>query len=339
MDNLREHSGLIQRLMKKSGFSKLVQRALKGDAEISRVIRSIIKHNDLNGLKEGLAKLRDEQRVEKREPIMFKSDDLGNVTQDLIEFTEKKATPAGPESVGKRRLASTFHSYSRKQLLNQISSFKLHIGEHVRDPVFPEVFPEDWARVVRGLKLEMSQSGFQKAHVRPLVERGCPETLIYAPGVMVSQEFIDIVTDVQRSLVGVKPDALNSLLKHLEDVSENRKSQESQKYFSDAIRRRQEELVYATIARKQSRSIRTHLGNFSQLKELASRMKDSEIDTTKASDATSRRKAKFIEKFRKSIGCMPLLLMTTEQGEFLDISIRCASIALFLPSFFLPRSQ
>lgn len=337
MDNLKKRSGLSQKLMKESGFSKLVQRALKGDAEISRVIRSIIKHNDLDGLKEGLKKLRDEQRVEKLEPVMFTSNDLENVTQDLIEFTEKKATPAGPESVGKRRLASTFHSYSRKQLLNQISSFKLHTGDHVREPVSPE----DWARVVRGLKLKMGQSGFQKAHVGPLVERGCPETVIYAPGgLMVKQEFIDIVTDVQRSLVGVEPDSLNTLLKHLEDVSDNRKSQESQKYFSDEIRRRQEELVYATIARKQSTSIKSRdLGNFSQLKELASRMKDSEIDTIKASDATSRRKAKFVEKLRKSLGCMPLLLMTTEQGEFLDISSRCSSIALFLPSFFLPRSQ
>mmetsp|Transcript_21152 Transcript_21152/g.52423 ORF Transcript_21152/g.52423 Transcript_21152/m.52423 type:complete len:605 (-) Transcript_21152:252-2066(-) len=157
-------------------------------------------------------------------------------------------------------------------------------------------------------------SDFQKFHVKSLEEKGCPKTFIYTDDGAVSQGFVDAVIDIHDSVKESEGDERGILLKVLEDVSINRKSQEAVRGLTVRIRQLEEELSYATIARNQRESITgLDLGNFSQLKELASRMKDSEIDATKGSDAILRRKAKFADKFRKSLGCIPLLLMTTEQ--------------------------
>jgi hypothetical protein len=308
MDELRKRCRLSQSLMKTSGFNRLVQHALRGDAEISRVILSILCHKDLDVLSADLRNLLDKQILERREPIPFRWNNSGTVTQDSIEFAKKKAM----QSSANRRLVSTFHSDSRGQLLDQICSFELREGQRVRQPSSAD----DWARVTRGLILCKTESDFKEIHVKALVDKGCQNASIFGPDGLVSRSFIANVTDVQESLLGVEPGSLNTLLKFLEDVSTNRKSQESQKNILMKIRQLEEELVYQTTALKQSTTITTEdLSNFSQLKELASRMKDSEIETCRASDATSRRRAKFVEKFRKSLGCMPLLLMTTKQGE------------------------
>ena len=339
MTKFEVRSKISRGLMENCGFNQLVKHGLKEDCKIRRVILSILQHQDLGGLKKDLTDLSIKQRFEARELILFECNDSEDVTQDLIHFAEKKATPTGSESTGKRRQLSMFSlsDGSQLDLLDQIDSFKLYTGKTHKNPVTPD----DWARVVRGLEVKKCQSDFREAHAKTLVQRGCPETVIYAPDdVTVNQEFIDNVTDLHESVDGVERKDLDTLLKFLEVISINRKSQEAQRDFSIRIRKLEVELVYATIARNQSSSItKNDLGNFSQLKELTSQMKDSEIHATNASDATKRKKAKFEDKFRKSLGCMPLLLMTTEQGESFNFSTRRSSIALFLQTLVLLSSQ
>ena len=149
------------------------------------------------------------------------------------------------------------------------------------------------------------------------IERGCPETLIYDHDDVVCQKFVDTVTNLLKSTYQVSPEDLKKLLRFLEDARLNREIQKSQRNFSTEIQKLNVELVHATAARGESNKITDDaLGNFSQLKELASRMKESEIDATKASAATLRRQKTLRNKFQKSLTCMRLLLMTTDQGEF-----------------------
>lgn len=323
-----KRNDISRRLMKTSGFCELVKHALRADAEMCRVIRCILQHDDLGGLSNALVNLSDKKRSEVGDGVSLECS-FETITQDLIDVAEMNAMPVGHEPKDKRHLGCIFHSHSQKRLKEQLSSLKLCVDKQVNVPVTTE----HWSLVAKCLKLKKSESDFQEDYVKPLVARGCPETLIYGPDGM-RQEFINTVAYVERSLCGVEPGNRDNLLKLLEDISINRKTQESQRNLSLEIRKLEEELVYMTIAHNQSSSITTSdLGNFSQLKELTSRMKDSEIDAAKGSDATLRRQAKFAEKFRKSLGCMPLLLMTTEQGVFQDYSICCSSIAfLFLTS-------
>ncbi|VEU39408.1 unnamed protein product [Pseudo-nitzschia multistriata] len=310
MAKLEVRSKINRGLMEQNGFSQLVKHGLKGDSKVRPVILSILQHHDLDGLKRDIMDLSEKQGIEALESISFRCDDSQNITQDLIHFAEKKATPAGPKSTGKRRQLSMFPLHSGEKLLDQIESFRLNEDKKDRKPVTPD----DWSRVVRGLKVRRSQSDFREVHVNSLVNRGFPKTLIYGPDdVTVRQEFIENVTGLYESVDGVGRKDLDDLLQFLEDVSSNRKSQEVLRDFSMRLRELKVELVYATIARNRSGFTGLDLGNFSQLKELTLIMKDSEIDAAKASDATKRKAAKFAEKFRKSLGCMPLLLMTTDQ--------------------------
>ena len=297
IEKLKKHSRINRAFMKESNFKKIVQRGLRRDTKSCPYVKSILQHEALDGLRTDLANLSNDKRVEIREPISFNYNDSDNITEDLIDWVKKKATPG-----------LHFHELPPKPHRGMVSSFKLD----TRDPDKKD----DWIRVLRGLKLKKTMSDFQKFHVKSLEEKGCPKTFIYTDDGAVSQDFIDAVIDIHDSVKESEGGERGILLKVLEDVSINRKSQEAVRGLTVRIRQLEEELSYATIARNQSESITgLDLGNFSQLKELASRMKDSEIDATKASDATLRRKAKFADKFRKSLACIPLLLMTTEQGE------------------------
>lgn len=311
IEKLKKHSRINRAFMEKSNFKKLVQRGLRRDTKSCPYVRSILQHQALDDLRTDLTNLSNDKRAEIREPISFKYNDSYTVTQDLIDWVEKKATPG-----------LDFRELPPKPHRGMVSSFKL-------DRCDPDK-KDDWVRVLRGLKLKKTMSDFQKFHVKSLEEKGCPKTFIYTDDGAVSQDFIDAVIDIHDSVKESKSGERDILLKVLEDVSINRKSQEAVRGLTVRIRQLEEELSYATIARNQSESITgLDLGNFSQLKELASRMKDSEIDAMKASDATLRRKAKFADKFRKSLGCMPLLLMTTEQGESFNVSSPSSSFDPF----------
>ena len=322
MDKLEERCKISRGLMEKSGFRNLVKHGLGGDAEICPYIIRILQHQDLDGLQKDLTDLFNDQCKEDRELISFELDESETVTQVLIDFAEKKAMP--PEYSGKRPRVATSGS---------MESFKL--GKAGSQPKTKD----DWARVVQGLKIKKSKSDFDETHVKSLVERGCPDTLIYNNG-MVRQRFKDDLTDLQMSVHGVKRGDLDKLLKFLEDVSINRKLQESQRDSAMRIGQLNEELVFATIARNQSGSITNskNLGNFSKLKECASRIKENEVNAKKASEATMRRKETLEENFKESLGCFPLLLMTTEQGKSFDVSIRGLSF-YFLTRCFRLCSQ
>lgn len=308
-DALEKRSSTSRGLMEKLEFMNVVKRSLQGDSASCRHIKHILKHEDLDRLREDLQNLFDNQRAEKEEPIPFEYSNSKQITQSLIEYVELKARP--PDKPKELYLVPPKERRLVIPSLQTNEYFRLGTAHTV-----PRT-PEEWARVARGLKAMKRKSDFREVHLNSLVERGCPEAIIYDDDGVVRQSFIDIVVRLCESLKGVSQEDLEQLLLFIEDAKANRKLQKSQRDFSLRIQRLNVELIQATTAHRESTSITDDdLGNFSQLKELASRMKDSEIDASKPSAATKRRQKTFRQKFQKSLPCMRLLLMTTEQGEF-----------------------
>ena len=298
-DQLIERNSTSRQLMEKPEFRNLVLHGLQGGNDICPHIKHILEHEDLRRLKEDVENLSNDQRTEDQEPIGFEYDSSERITQSMIDHADKKASPPVKPDFNPCGVSS--------------GSFKLvnDTGNWIPKTT------ADWTRVSRALKVKKREGDFRKDHAKFLIERGCPETLIYDHDDVVCQKFVDTVTNLLKSTYQVSPEDLKKLLRFLEDVRMNREIQKSQRNFSTEIQKLSVELVHATAARGESNKITDDaLGNFSQLKELASRMKESEVDATKASAATLRRQKTLRNKFQKSLTCMRLLLMTTDQGEF-----------------------
>mmetsp|Transcript_21152 Transcript_21152/g.52424 ORF Transcript_21152/g.52424 Transcript_21152/m.52424 type:complete len:156 (-) Transcript_21152:2059-2526(-) len=114
IEKLKKHSRINRAFMKESNFKKLVQRGLRRDTKSCPYVKSILQHEALDGLRTDLTNLSNDKRVEIREPISFTYNDSDNVTQDLIDWVKKKATPG-----------LHFRELPPKPHRGMVSSFKL----------------------------------------------------------------------------------------------------------------------------------------------------------------------------------------------------------------------
>jgi len=313
-------------LMKKSGFNRIVRRAVVQNSETSYAVLSALQDEHFDHTVEKLLELVQAQRIEKRESLKLDIDSVGKITADLLRLVQQKdaeqATSPTNEVAGGRRLVGSFDAGSTNSFQEELRNIKVGVGGTFRAPTSSE----EWGRVYRGLQLQSKLSEFHESHVKPLLARGFPKPEVYtSDGVSIRQGFVDALTTLKDDLVGVSSDDRRKLSQFLEAIGMNRKTQAQVTQLSRDIRALEAKLLYAKVAQRQSESITAaDLGKLNQLAQLAGKMKSSDAQSNKQfTGKDMRRNQNFEKAFQDALSIMRLVVMTPEQvSRFVPVGHR-----------------